>query len=83
MLLYPYVPLLLCLQNLCSSVSHKSPTPSGRGEAMPQERENQINTLAPVGTSPPAEGLGEAFFPILPVVQGALHSLLHSERGRG
>ena len=41
----PYVPLLLCLQNLCSSVSHKSPTPLGWGEAVPQKRENQINTL--------------------------------------
>gem|GEM_PF-3869752 len=38
------VHLLLCLQNLCSSVSHKSLTPSG-GEAVPRKRENQINTL--------------------------------------
>ena len=44
--------MLLCLQNPCSSVSHKSLTPLGAplsegvgGEAVPQERENQINTL--------------------------------------
>ena len=45
MLLYPYVPLLLCLQSLCSSVLHKSPTPLAWGEAVPRKRENQINTL--------------------------------------
>ena len=28
-----------------NSVSHKSPTPLGWGEAVPRERENQINTL--------------------------------------
>ena len=46
--------LLPCLQIPCSSVSHKSPTPLGTpplcrrgagGEAVPRERENQINTL--------------------------------------
>ena len=46
--------MLLCLQNLCPPVSHKSLTPLGAplsageglgGEAVPQERENQINTL--------------------------------------
>ena len=37
--------MLLCLQNLCTSVSHKSPTPLGWGEAVPRKRENQINTL--------------------------------------
>ncbi len=45
MLLSPYVRMLFCLQNLCSSVSHKSPTPLGWGEAVPRKRENQINTL--------------------------------------
>ena len=45
MLLTPCVHLLFCLQNPYSSVSHKSPTPLGWGEAMPRERENQINTL--------------------------------------
>ena len=54
MLLSPHVRMLLCLQNLCSSVSHKSPTPVRRtplcrrgagGEAVPRKRENQINTL--------------------------------------
>ena len=45
MLLSPCVRMLLCLQILCSSVSHKSPTPLGWGGAMPRERENQINTL--------------------------------------
>ena len=49
MLQYPmfpyYVPLLQCLQTLCSSVSHKSPTPLAWREAVPQKRENQINTL--------------------------------------
>ena len=45
MLLSPYVRMLLCLQSPCSSVSHKSPTPLGWGEAVPRERENQINTL--------------------------------------
>ena len=45
MLLYPYVLLLLCLQSLCSSVSYKSPTQLAGGEAVPRERENQINTL--------------------------------------
>ena len=45
MLPSPYVHLLLCLQNLCSYVSYKSPTPLGWGEAVPRERENQINTL--------------------------------------
>ena len=52
-LLSPYVLLLPCLQIPCSSVSHKSLTPLGTplcrrgagGEAVPQERENQINTL--------------------------------------
>ena len=48
------VHLLLCLQSLCSSVLYKSLTPLGAplsageglgGEAVPQERENQINTL--------------------------------------
>ena len=39
-----YVSLSLCLKP-CSSVSHKSPTPLGWGEAVPRERENQINTL--------------------------------------
>ena len=45
--------MLLCLQNPCSSVSYKSPTPLGAplsvrgagGEAVPRKRENQINTL--------------------------------------
>ena len=45
--------MLLCLQNLCPPVLHKSLTPLGAplsvrgvgGEAVPQERENQINTL--------------------------------------
>ena len=46
--------MLLCLQSLCSPVSHKSLTPLGAplsvgegqgGEAVPRERENQINTL--------------------------------------
>ena len=46
--------MLLCLQNLCPPVSHKSLTPLGAplsvgegqgGEAVPRERENQINTL--------------------------------------
>ena len=45
---------LLCLQSLCPPVLHKSLTPLGApplcergagGEAVPQERENQINTL--------------------------------------
>ena len=44
--------MALCLKP-CSSVSHKSLTPLGAplcrrgagGEAVPQERENQINTL--------------------------------------
>ena len=54
LLLTPCVHLLLCLQSLCSSVSYKSLTPVRRpppcrrgagGEAVPQERENQINTL--------------------------------------
>ena len=45
MLLSPHVRMLLCLQNLCSSVSHKSLTPLAGGEAMPRKRENQINTL--------------------------------------
>ena len=37
--------MLLCLQNPCSSVSHKSPTLLDWGEAVPRKRENQINTL--------------------------------------
>ena len=37
--------MLLCLQSPCSSVSHKSLTLLGWGEAVPRERENQINTL--------------------------------------
>ena len=37
--------MLLCLQNLCTSVLHKSPTPLAWGEAVPRKRENQINTL--------------------------------------
>ena len=45
LLLTSYVPLLLCLQNPYSSVSYKSLTPLGWGEAMPRKRENQINTL--------------------------------------
>ena len=45
MLLSPHVRMLLCLQNLCYYVSHKSLTPLGWGEAMPRKRENQINTL--------------------------------------
>ena len=53
MLLKFCVSLLPCLQNLCSPVLHKSLTPLGAplcrrgagGEAVPQERENQINTL--------------------------------------
>ena len=44
----PYVTIPLCsyvtMSLSCSSVSHKSLTPS-RGEAVPRERENQINTL--------------------------------------
>ena len=41
--------------------------------------------LYAIKTSPPLEGLGEAFWRGLtqPVVQGGLHSPLHSERGRG
>ena len=45
LLLTPCIHLLLCLQSLCSSVLYKSLTPLGWGEAMPRERENQINTL--------------------------------------
>ena len=44
--------MLPCPQKLCPPVLHKSPTPLGAplsegvgGEAVPQERENQINTL--------------------------------------
>ena len=37
--------MLLCLKILCTSVSYKSPTPLGWGEAIPRKRENQINTL--------------------------------------
>ena len=46
--------MLLCLQNLCPPVLHKSPTPLGAplsvGEGLGvrlyhRERENQINTL--------------------------------------
>ena len=39
--------------------------------------------LYAIRTSPPLEGLGEAFFPTLPAVLGSLHSPLLSERGRG
>ena len=54
LLLNQFVLLLLCLQNPCSSVSHKSLTPLGAplsvGEGLGvrpyhRERENQINTL--------------------------------------
>ena len=37
--------MLLCLQDLCPPVSHKSLTPLAWGEAVPRKRENQINTL--------------------------------------
>ena len=40
-----YVFLALCLSIPCSSVLYKSPTPLAGGEAVPRERENQINTL--------------------------------------
>ena len=42
--------------------------------------------LYPIRTSPPLEGLGEAFLGgafTLPVVQGSLHSPFLSVRGRG
>ena len=45
LLLTPCVHPLFCLQSLCSSVSHKSLTLLGWGEAVPRKRENQINTL--------------------------------------
>ena len=42
---------------------------------------NTYPDYTPLGTSPPAEGLGEAF--TLPAVQGSLHSPLLSAWGRG
>ena len=69
-LLSPYVPLLLCLQSPCSSVSHKSPTPLGAPLS--------VGEGLGVGL-----GLGEAFFPNLLLVQGVLHSPLLLEKGRG
>ena len=39
--------------------------------------------LYAIKTSPPSEGLGEAFFPTLPLVHSLLYSPFLSARGRG